>query len=114
MKRGEIYRVHHPSSKDPKQFRAFVIVGRQVVLDSKFSTVICASIYTVYDALSSQVVVGIEEGLKHESSIHCDELVSLPKAVLTNYMSVLSSSKLKALNQALQVALELQEGGTLH
>ena len=109
MKRGEVYRVQHPSSKDPKRFRAFVIVGRQVVLDSKFSTVICAPIYTAHDALSSQVVVGVEEGLKHESSIHCDELVSLPKAALTNYIGMLSSSKLKALNQALLAGLELQE-----
>lgn len=28
----------------------------------------------------------IDEGLKHESSIHCDELMSLSKASLTNYV----------------------------
>ena len=29
--------------------------------------------------LSTQVAIGIEAGLKHESSIHCDGLVSLAK-----------------------------------
>jgi mRNA interferase MazF len=45
MKRGELYRVAHPSGRDPKKYRVFVIVSRQVVIDSRFSTVICAPIY---------------------------------------------------------------------
>jgi mRNA interferase MazF len=59
--------------------------------------------------LETQVRVGIDEGLKHESSIHCDELVSLPKSLLTNYVGTLSSDKIKELKQALQAALELDE-----
>jgi mRNA interferase MazF len=31
-----------------------------------------------HDGLSTRVRVGIPEGLKKESSIHCDELVSIP------------------------------------
>ena len=108
MKRGELYRVAHPSN-DPKRFRVFVIVSRQALLDSRFSTVICAPIYTIHDGLASQVAVGIDEGLKHESSIHCDELVSLPKTVLTNYIGTLPPEKVEALNYALCVALELPD-----
>lgn len=44
---------------------------------------ICAPVYTAYDGLATQIPVGTDEGLKHDSSIHCDELVSLPKSVLT-------------------------------
>ena len=108
MKRGELYRVAHPSN-DPKRFRVFVIVSRQALLDSRFSTVICAPIYTIHDGLASQVAVGIDEGLKHEGSIHCDELVSLPKTVLTNYIGMLPPDKVDALNYALRVALELPD-----
>lgn len=107
MRRGELYRVVHPSARDPKKFRVFVVVSRQVVLDSRFSTVICAPIYTAYDALATQVPVGLDEGLKHESSVHCDELVSLPKSVLTNFIGTLSPQKINAVNQALQIALDL-------
>ncbi len=107
MKRGELYRVAHPSARDPKKQRVFVVVSRQVLIDSRFSTVICAPIYTTFDGLATQVPVGLDEGLKHDSSIHCDELVSLPKAFLTNFVASLSPFKIQALDQALRNALDL-------
>jgi mRNA interferase MazF len=107
LKRGELYRVSHPSSRDPKKSRVFVVVSRQVVVDSRFSTVICAPVYTQHDGLASQIPIGIDEAMKHESSIHCDELVSLSKSALTNFVGTLSAKKLQSLNQALAVALDL-------
>jgi mRNA interferase MazF len=56
----------------------------------------------------TEVFVGIEEGLKHDSAIRCDEIVSLPKSVLTNYIGKLSESKILELKQALQIALEIE------
>ena len=109
MKRGELYRVAHPSAKDPGKYRVFVIVSRQIVIDSRLSTVVCAPIYSSHDGLSTQVLVGTDEGLKHDSSIHCDELISLRKTVLTNYVGSLSLSKIDVLNQALRLALDLPE-----
>ena len=107
MRRGELYRVKHPSSRDPRKFRVFVIVSRQVLIDSRFSTVICAPVYTAYEGLTTQVLAGIEEGLKHDSGVHCDELVSLPKSVLTNFIGMLPPEKLRSLNDALEAALQL-------
>jgi mRNA interferase MazF len=101
--------VSHPSSRDPKKSRVFVVISRQVLIDSRFSTVICAPVYSVHDGLSTQVLIGIEEGLKHDSSIHCDELVSLQKSALTNFVGRLALQKLDALNRALRIALELPE-----
>ena len=107
MKRGELYRVPHPSSRDPKKSRVFVIISRQILIDSRFSTAICAPVYSAYDGLSTQVPVGVAEGLKHESSIHCDALMSLPKPLLTDFIGTLSLGKLDELDKALAVALEL-------
>jgi len=109
MKRGELYRVAHPSGRAPKRSRVFVIVSRQILVESRFSTVTCAPVYSVNEGLSTQVPVGIEEGLKHDSSIHCDELVSLPKTVLTNFVGTLSPRKLNALNTSLKIALEIND-----
>ena len=109
MKRGELYRVAHPSARDPRKHRVFVVVSRQVLIDSRFYTVICAPIYSTHDGLSTQVLVGVGEGLKHDSSIHCDELVSLPKSALTHYVGTLTPSKIEALNQALRIALDFPE-----
>ena len=69
----------------------------------------CAPIYSVHDGLSTQILVGTEEGLKHDSSIHCDELVSLPKSALTQYVGMLSPIKMDELNLALRIALELPD-----
>jgi len=107
VKRGELYRVRHPSSADPKRSRVFVVVSRQAVIDSRFSSVICAPVYSARHGLSSQVPVGIDDGLKHDSAIHCDELVSLAKTALTDYVGTLSPTKIFDLNRALSVALEL-------
>jgi mRNA interferase MazF len=109
VKRGDLYRVAHPSTRDPKKQRVFVVVSRSVLIESRFSTVICAPVYSAHDGLSTQVLIGIEEGLKHESSIHCDELVSLPKTMLTNYMSSLSPKKTDMLDKALRIALDIPE-----
>ena len=109
MKRGDLYRVAHPSSRDPKKFRVFVVVSRQAVIDSRFSTVICAPVYSVHNGLSTQALVGAEEGLKHDSSIHCDELVSLPKSMLTNYIGTLPQQKIRELDHALRIALDIPD-----
>jgi mRNA interferase MazF len=109
VKRGELYRVAHPSTRDPKKQRAFVVVSRSVLIESRFSTVICAPVYSTHDGLSTQVLIGIAEGLKRESSIHCDELVSLPKTMLTNYVGALSPKTTDMLDQALRIALDIPE-----
>lgn len=109
MIRGDLYRVPKPSAHDPKRSRVFVVVSRQALIDSQFSTVICAPVYSSYKGLRTQVPIGVEEGLKHASSIHCDELISLPKSVLTDYTGRLSQEKLDQLRHALRIALELPE-----
>lgn len=106
MKRGELYRVRHPRG-DPKRSRVFVIVSRQTLVDSAFSTVTCAPVYSVRHGLSTQVPVGLSEGLKHGSAIHCDELVSLPKSALTDFVGALPASREGELHRALAAALDL-------
>jgi mRNA interferase MazF len=106
VRRGELYRVYKPGGH-PKQYRVFVVVSRQVLIDSRFSTVICAPVFSRGEGLSTQVAVGPDEGLKHSSWIMCDNLVSLRKADLTHFLGSLSRSKLAELNQALKMALEL-------
>ncbi len=101
--------VRKPGSQDPRKQRVFVIVSRQALVDSRFSALICAPVYSRHDGLSTQVRVGTAEGLKKDSSIHCDELVSLPKSALTHYVGSLKAAALKELNGALAVSLELDD-----
>jgi mRNA interferase MazF len=85
----------------------FVVVSRQVLIDSKFSTVVCAPVYSRYDGLRTQVTVGVDEGLKHPSSVHCDELAGLPRVMLTRFVGHLKRAKLEELDRALAAALDL-------
>jgi mRNA interferase MazF len=108
VKRGELYRVSKPTKQDPKNFRVFVVVGRQEVIESNYSTVICAPVYSNCLGIETEVEIGIEEGLKHHSCIRCDELFSLHKSVLTNFVGSLSEAKLNELNKALKIALVIK------
>ncbi|MFI5092850.1 MAG: type II toxin-antitoxin system PemK/MazF family toxin [Candidatus Acidiferrales bacterium] len=104
--RGELYRVHKPGG-DPKEYRTFVVASRQALIDSRFSTVVCAPVFSNGQGLSTQVAVGADEGMKHPSWIMCDNLVSLRKMDLRQYIGALSALKLAEFNQALRMALDL-------
>ena len=105
MKRGDLYRVYRGSKNDPKEHRVYLIVSRQLLIDSQFSTVICAPVYSKHDGFPTQVEVGTDEGLKHDSAIYCDELISIRKSMLTDYIGALSAAKMEAVNNSLRVAL---------
>lgn len=106
MNRGELYRVSRPLG-DPKRQRVYVIVSHQGLVDSRFSSVICAPIFSNGEGLLTQVPVGPEDGLKHQSWIMCDGLTSIPKSALTDFVGTLSPAKLRELNLSLAFALDL-------
>ena len=105
MKRGELYRVYKGSKNDPKNYRVFLVVSRQQLIDHNFSTVICAPVYSNFRGFPTQVEVGVDEGLKHASAIFCDDLASIRKSMLTDYVGTLSDSKMQKVNTALRIAL---------
>jgi mRNA interferase MazF len=88
----------------------FVVVSRQPVIDSRFSTVVCAPVYSRREGLSTEVPVDVEDGWKHDSSVLCDALVSLPKSTLTDFIGSLRRHRIEQLDRALRVALALEEG----
>jgi mRNA interferase MazF len=102
-----LYRVYRGLKHDPKDFRVFLVVSRQLLIDTQFSTVICAPVYSKYGGLPTQVEIGADEGLKHDSAVYCDELVSLPKTMLTDYIGLLSNDKMEEVNTALRIALAI-------
>jgi mRNA interferase MazF len=106
MRRGDLYRVRKASKDDPKDSRVFMVVSRQEFIDTTFSSVVCVPVYSKYaDAIPTQVEVGVDEGLKHDSAIYCDALISLPKSMLTDFIGLLSDDKIVAVNRALRIAL---------
>jgi mRNA interferase MazF len=83
------------------------VVSRQARGASRVSAGVCAPGATPRAGRATQGDGGPDEGLKHESSIHCDALVSLPKPLLTDFVASLTPARLRALDQSLRVALAL-------
>jgi mRNA interferase MazF len=104
--RGQLYRVFKPG-RYPKPYRIFAIVSRPALIESRFSTVVCAPVFSNGQGLSTQVAIGPDEGIKHSGWIMCDSLASVRKTDLTDCVGSLSSSKLTELNEALEMALDL-------
>lgn len=107
LSRGEVYLVSPAPRHDPKRARAVVIVSRQTLCESKADKVVCAPINTNADGRSTEVAVGVDEGLKHASVINCDQLLLIPKSSLTNYVGSLAPEKMRDLRAALRIALAL-------
>ena len=106
MQRGDLYRVRRPAL-DPKSFRTYVVVSRPALIASRFSTVICAPVFTNGEGLNTQVQIGVDEVMKHTSWICCDGLVSVEKSSLTQYIGSLSPAKVGELDRALAAAIGL-------
>lgn len=71
------------------------------------STVICAPVYSRILGLSTEVPVGMEEGLPRHSAIRCDFLTLMFKERLAHLVTALPPSKLSELDVALAHALGL-------
>jgi mRNA interferase MazF len=105
VKRGDLYRVRRGLKYDPKKNRVVLVVSRQELVDNTFTTVICAPVYSKYDGLRTQVEIGVDEGLKHDSAVCCDELYIVEKTLLTDFIGNLPHDKMEAANAALRIAL---------
>ena len=108
MKRGEIYRSQEKIPERGYKPGFYVVVSRNFVADNEdISTVVCAPVYSEILGLRSEVELGSEDGLPHDSAIRCDFLTLIFKRKLTHFVGALSAEKFKELNNALRYALEL-------
>lgn len=108
MKRGEIYRTRERVPERGDKPGYYVVVSRNFVArNDDVSTVICAPVYGEILGLTTEVVVGPEDGLPRACAVRCDFLTLMFKSKLTHFVSMLSPAKLGELNHALAQALEL-------
>lgn len=108
MTRGEIYRTGERSPERGGKPGYYVVVSRAFIAENEdVSTVICAPVYSQVLGLSTEVVVGPDEGLPRVSSVRCDFLALMFKRKLTTFVASLPPRKLAELSRALAVALDL-------
>ncbi len=81
MKRGEIYRTRERVSERGGKPGFYIVVSRNFIASHEdISTVICAPVYSEVLGLSTEVVLGPEDGLPHVSAVRCDFLTLLFKS----------------------------------
>ena len=108
MKRGEIYRTRERAPERGNKPGFYVVVSRSfIATNDDISTVVCAPAYNNVLGLSTEVVVGPEDGLPKTCAIRCDFLTLMFKSKLTGYVSRLGGAKAEELNRALAKAMEL-------
>jgi len=106
--RGEIYRTRERVAERGHKPGFYVVVSRSFIAENDdVATVICAPVYSEVLGLSTEVVLGVEEGLPRPSAARCDFLTLMFKSRLTQFVSSLSHAKTVELDRALANALEL-------
>ena len=108
MKRGEIYRSRErvPERGDKPGF--YVVVSRSFIAQNEdVSTVVCAPVYSEVLGLTTEVVLGPDDGLPRTCAVRCDFLTLMFKHKLTHFVGTLSAHKTTDLDGALAQALDL-------
>ncbi len=101
IERGEIWM--YAFGRPDKQ-RPVVVLTRPEVIPL-LHTVMVAPITSTIRGAPSEVIVGISEGLKHESAINLDHVQTVDKAKLKRRLGSVSSRKMREVCRALGIAV---------
>lgn len=105
MRRGEIY---WAALQPPAGRRPVVVLTRDRVLAAR-RRVVVAEITRTVRGIASEVPVGPQDGVPHPSVVSCDNLATVPKAVLDpEPLGRLSLLQIVRLDRALVYALGIR------
>jgi mRNA interferase MazF len=105
--RGEIYRAGPEAERGDKP-GYYVVVSRSFVASHQgIETVVCAPVYSEVLGIATEVVIDADHGVRHRSAIRCDFLMLMFKRRLTRLVTMLPAGKMRELDRALAVALDL-------
>jgi mRNA interferase MazF len=89
--------------KKPDTLRPVLILSRQDVI-GLIDTVIVAPIATTIYGVPSEVIVGIDQGLKHDSAVNLDHIQTVAASKLKRYIGSLDQQMMKEICLALMIA----------
>jgi mRNA interferase MazF len=101
VRRGDVWRYRF---KPPDKLRPVVVLTRPEVIGF-LHTVMVAPITSTMRGAPSEVVVGVDEGLKHESAVNLDHVQTVERARLVGYVGSLGPAKMAAVCRALAIAV---------
>jgi mRNA interferase MazF len=99
--RGEIWSYAFSA---PDKRRPVLVIARQDVI-GLLHTVMVAPITSTIHGAPSEVLVGVSEGLKHDSAVNLDHVQTVEQARLTRRMGQVSAAKMRDVCRALAIAV---------
>ena len=87
----------------PGKRRPVLVLTRSEVIEL-LDTVMVAPITSAIRGAPSEVIVGIDDGLKHDSAVNLDHVQTVDKARLKRFVGTLGSKKMNAVCRALAIA----------
>jgi mRNA interferase MazF len=100
VNRGEIWLFEFAP---PDKRRPVLVLSRQEVIPL-LSTVMVAPITSTIRGAPSEVVVGIDEGLKHDSAVNLDHVQTVEKSRLRRFVGSLPRDRMRQVCRALAIA----------
>jgi mRNA interferase MazF len=100
VSRGEIWLYAFES---PDKRRPVLVLSRQKAIDL-LRTIVVAPITSAAHGAPSEVHVGIDEGLKHESVVNLDQVQTVDQKRLHHFVGTVGPEKMTAVCQALLIA----------
>lgn len=100
VSRGQIWLYEFAA---PNKRRPVLILSRQEVI-RLLRTVIVAPVTSTIRGAPSEVVVGVDEGLKHDSAVNLDHPQTVDQRKLRRYIGSLGSRKMQEVCVALAIA----------
>lgn len=100
VERGEIWSYRF---KSPDKRRPVLVLTRQEVIPL-LHTVMVAPITSTRRGAPSEVMVGVEEGLKRDSAVNLDHVQTIEQDRLVGFIGSLDAAKMQQVCRALAIA----------
>lgn len=98
--RGEIWTY---AFRKPDKRRPVLVLSRSEAIDV-LHTVLVAPLTSTIRGIPSEVVVGTDEGLKHDSAVNLDHVQTVEQARLSRHLGRVGPEKMRAVCRALAIA----------
>ena len=100
VNRGEIWMYQF---RAPNKRRPVLVLTRQQVI-GLLNWIMVAPITSSIHGVPSEVLIGVDEGLKRDSAVNLDNVQSVERVKLTTFIGSLDAVKMQAVCRALAIA----------
>ena len=94
----------------PDKRRPALVLSRQIVLPRLFEVNV-AEITSTIRGLPTEVILDVEDGMKHPCCVNLHQVHSVRRTLLRTYVATLSPTRMRQICRALNMAMGCMEPG---